>query len=388
MRPQNRKAQRILRSLHLWLGLLAGLFIVMMGLSGAIIVFRPLWESSAAPKVTSAGGPVSLALAAQSLAASYPGTRINRVSFPEAPSDPLMIQGETADKQRLQVFVDPASGAVLGLKRNLAWLDWIVDLHQNLLAGKTGRSLTGIIGTALLLLSLSGLFSWLAGQRDWKRALALPRRGPWRRINYQGHKWAGLWTNLFLLTVSSTGIVLAYPDAFQQAIHAVSGEVSPSTPASRMDPGANHGGHAEFLPLDQYFRVAAAAIPNGVIRELRLPSRGQSAVSVTIWTPGDIRPKGGNLVLLDPSYATILSIEPSSEWPPSKKLLEFANAIHKTEWGGLPLKLVWSLLGLAPVLLFLSGLLIWWNQRQTPLFSRVRAWAKEATASADVVVQK
>lgn len=200
--------QRTLRKIHLWLGLSAGLLIVVMSISGSIIVFRPQIESAARPKAISS--EVSLALVERSLASAYAGIKITRVTFPASSSDPLLIQAEMADKQRLYEFFDGSSGKELGPQRKAAWLEWIVDLHQNLLTGKTGRALTGVIG------------------------------------------------------------------------------------------GAS-----------------------------------------------------------------------------SKGLIDLANAIHKTELGGMPVRLASSLFGLTPVLLFLSGLLIWWHQRSAALRNKRNARAEE-----------
>lgn len=335
-----------LRGLHLWLGLIAGLFIVAMGLSGFIIEFRPILERIAAPKVPGGtAGAAALVAVEHGLTSVYPGARVSAIGFPETPREPLLVQAETPDQQRLQVFIDPASGRVLGVKRKWAWLDWTVDLHQNLLMGKTGRSLTGIIGAALLLLSLSGLFSWLAGRRDWKRTLAPPPGGTWRRVTYHWHVFAGLWVNLFLVVVSLSGIALAYPDTLLRK------------PSAKIR--ASRATTDDLRPLDDYVRAAVAAVPGGAIRELRVSNRGRSAVSASISAPGDIRPKGGSVVLLDRQSARVLSVSHSST------LADLANAIHKTELGGWPVRLGWSLLGLAPAFLFVSGLQIWWNRRRS-----------------------
>ena len=227
MPSPNVNLKHLLRSVHTWLGLIAGLFIVAMGLSGAIIIFRDYFEGSSSPKVA-AVTQVALKMIEpamkRSIEAIQPAAHINRIIFPGSPTEPLLVHAETGDKKRLQVFVDPTTGSALGIKQKLGWLDWIVDLHQNLLLGKTGRALTGVIGVALLLLSVSGMLSWLNGPRDWKRSLALPKPGPWSRINYHAHRCAGLWTNLLMIVVSLTGIILAYPETVQQAISAVTRE--------------------------------------------------------------------------------------------------------------------------------------------------------------------
>jgi uncharacterized iron-regulated membrane protein len=359
MRSLNKTLQQGFRKVHLWLGLIAGLFIVTMGLSGLIIVFRADIESVVAPQVKS--DVVKLSLIERSLASIYPGARVSRIIFPESSTSPVLVQAETKDKQRLQEFFDGSSGQPLGPQKKLAWLDWTVDLHQNLLMGKTGRALTGVIGAALLLLSISGLASWLSGQRDWRRALAIPGKGPWRRVNYHAHKWAGLWANVLLIVVSFTGIVLAYPDMFQNARPSIAPTTGPRS--------------TKLLAWDEYVRAASTSVPGGMVREVRLPTRGRSVVSVAMSWPGDIRPKGGTVVILDPSSARVLSVGHSSGF------VDLANAIHKTELGGLPVKLPWSLLGLVPLFLFASGLQIWWNQRTAASRSKRNARAEELAAT-------
>jgi uncharacterized iron-regulated membrane protein len=395
---ESRKLQAAMRVIHLWLGIVAGLFIVMMGLSGTVIIFRSQIEDSIAPRVTNTvanGSPASLDVMAKNLDAIWPGARITRVTFPESADRPLLVQADGAGlaanprnraMKRMLLFFDPWSGQALGEKRTLAWLDWIVDLHQNLLSGKTGRAWTGAIGAGLFLMSATGLFSWLAGSRDWKRTLALPRKGPWRRVNFHAHKWAGLWTNVLLIVVSSTGMVLAWPDAFQQAIRTVTSEHAVVRP--KPSNGDRRTGKS-LLPLDEYLRAATTALPGGVVREMRLASRGSNAVSLTVWTSSDIRRKGGNIVLLDPVSARVISVERVSAAPLSAKFVELANAIHKTELGGLSVQLAWSLLGLAPTLLFVSGVGIWWQRRQAgkrrpPL----RARTESDTIGTAVLVEK
>jgi uncharacterized iron-regulated membrane protein len=365
MAYRNRKIQQALRKLHLWVGLVAGAFIAMMALTGMIIIFRPALESAAAPRTRSGGAPANLTAMEQSFAANYPGASIAHVTIPDNPPGLLLVQAETDNRQQVQAYFDAVSGQDLGPKKTLSWLDWITDLHQNLLMGKRGRAATGVIGFALIFIASTGILSWLAGPRVWKRGLAVPQKGQWRRVNYEWHRWSGLWANVLLLAVSLTGIVLAYPDAFQRVVGRMAGERQPPPEQRRL--GADRKSAKRALPLDDYVQAAAAAIPGGVVRELKMPKPDRGEVSIQLWTPGDIRPNGDSVVLLTSATARVLSVDRSSDAPLSRKLAALANAIHKTELGGLPVKLVWSMLGFVPVLLFLSGLQIWWTREQSVL---------------------
>jgi uncharacterized iron-regulated membrane protein len=94
------------------------------------------------------------------------------------------------------------------------------------------------------------------------------------------------------------------------------------------------------------------------------------------------------VVYLDPSSGSVLSVERSGTWQSSKNLVDFANAIHKTELGGLPVRLVSSLAGFASVFLCFSGGQIWWHRRQTRLQSTLRDRAEETAAPADTLARK
>ena len=48
------------------------------------------------------------------------------------------------------------------------------------------------------------------------------------------------------------------------------------------------------------------------------------------------------------------------------------SPLHYGEFGGLPFKLVWALLGLAPSMLFITGLMTWWRPRRRKVSVKVQ----------------
>jgi uncharacterized iron-regulated membrane protein len=43
-------------------------------------------------------------------------------------------------------------------------------------------------------------------------------------------------------------------------------------------------------------------------------------------------------------------------------VMAWAGAAHTGNFGGLPIKILWAVFGLAPPLLFVTGALMWWNR--------------------------
>lgn len=81
-----------------------------------------------------------------------------------------------------------ASGSLLIYRNELSTkfsVEWLVDLHKNLLAGSTGHVINGIGAICLTLLCVTGAMIWWPGTKHWRRpdgrlarAFPTPQLGP------------------------------------------------------------------------------------------------------------------------------------------------------------------------------------------------------------------
>jgi uncharacterized iron-regulated membrane protein len=93
--------------------------------------------------------------------------------------------------------------------------EWLLDLHDNLLAGETGRGVNGACAFAVLGLAASGLVIWWPGIKTWRRSLMLPRRVGWRRTAWHLHSLVGFWTVGFTIVLGLSGAYFSFPEFFQ-----------------------------------------------------------------------------------------------------------------------------------------------------------------------------
>jgi len=91
----------------------------------------------------------------------------------------------------------------------------LLDLHDNLLAGETGRKVNGVGACAVLALAATGLMIWWPGIRTWRRSLTLPRGLDWRRTTWHLHSMIGFWTFGFTLVFALSGAYFGFPGLFQ-----------------------------------------------------------------------------------------------------------------------------------------------------------------------------
>jgi uncharacterized iron-regulated membrane protein len=353
--------------------LTAGLVLAVISLAGSAIVFRAEIEKSMAPKGAGGSRIASLDEVAREIAQSRPDARVRRVRFPTDTRDVFDVQVDSHAKQE-RLVCDASTGRVLGTIER-GWVEWTIDLHRNLLAGKTGRKVVGAFGIVLFALASTGMLLWLSGARKWRSWVSVRAQGGSRRFNYELHRVSGLWAYALLAAISFTGIGLAYPDTFRNALQRMTGQPS-TTKAPRVPKSAAKA----LRPLDEYLHTGTAAMPDGTPTELRLEDKGP--VDLRLWRRGDLSPSG-NHVYLEPGTGKVLAISRAADQPLAARIWSAFSPIHYGEFGGPVIKAIWALIGLVPALLLITGFLTWWRPRQPKPQAPVRQNLAMAETSAE-----
>jgi uncharacterized iron-regulated membrane protein len=350
-----RSSRSVLKTVHTWIGIASGLFLSVIALSGSVILFRSEFERAAlSPGAAASGatGRVSISDAAREIWELPPDSQIRRVRIPALPDEPYIFQVQSKGKRTERIVVDASTAQALGTIQP-GWVDWFVDLHRDLLFGSNGRSTVGVFGIVLFILSATGLLMWLSGVRSGRAWVSVRRQGSTTRFHYELHRAAGLWSYAFLAVISFTGIELAFPTAFRDAVQSLTGK--PATLRALRDVQAD-----SIISLDEYVRIGCAAMPDGVPVELRLPERGKGPVDLRLYRAGDLAPSG-NHVYLEPASGAVRMVDRIADRPIGARFLAAMSPIHYGQLGGITVKIAWALFGLAPLLLFVTGLFAWWK---------------------------
>jgi uncharacterized iron-regulated membrane protein len=230
--PQKIWLRRALFQAHLWSGISLGLYILMMSVTGSVLVYRnELYRASTPePIITKGSGPRltddQLSEAARRLYPGYRAVNISRPPNPDQAVDVWLRQGKEIKKR----LFDPRSGSDLGNSSSTGF--WLVtellDLHDNLLAGPSGRMVKGAGAFALLVLAVTGLAIWWPGSKTWRRGLTLPRGVGWKRFTWHLHSMVGFWSLGFVLVFGLSGVYLCFPEHLQD----IADWIEPSTAAN------------------------------------------------------------------------------------------------------------------------------------------------------------
>ena len=76
-------------------------------------------------------------------------------------------------------------------------------------------------------------------------------------------------------------------------------------------------------------------------------------------------------------------MERALDAPAGMKALNLLYPLHIGSFGGLPVRVLYALLGLAPLVLFASGCLMWWNRTRASRRRRRRRASPDAAVEQD-----
>lgn len=215
--PQTVWLRKAVFQVHMWTGLGVGLYIVAVTVSGSLLVFKAGVNSLFVPAtVVSVSGPrLSEEQLRKAVEGRYGMFQVAEIEMPrraDRPAEVTLVSGRYKQFRLL----DPYTGADLGLAGDeTPFILWLIELHDNLLGGETGRKVNGAGAVLLIVMCLTGLVIWWPGIANWRRGLMIKRGVSWKRFNFDLHSMMGIWTVALLFLWAFTGAYFAFPETFQ-----------------------------------------------------------------------------------------------------------------------------------------------------------------------------
>jgi uncharacterized iron-regulated membrane protein len=333
------KFRQVLLWLHRWVGVIVGLVILVLAVTGGGLVFEHTLDRWLNPEFYPSkprpATPQTIEATLNVLRRQRPAAKVLGLRFPRDEWDALVgFSGNRA------VHLDQGTGEVLGSRpRNEGFLRAMTRLHVSLLAGKTGGTIVAVATGITLGLALTGLWLW------WPlRIFGVRRGGSFRRLNLDLHSVAGLYSSLFQLIIAGTGMTLY----FLHAEH-------PPVPRSQASMAAR-------ITVDDAVAKAEAALPGARAVSSELPVLPRMPFRLQLAFPEDRSPGGRSVVFLDQYTGETLGITSSREGTLLWRYLNLHLSIHTGGVFGWPSQWLALLTCLALVLQVFSGYVLWWKR--------------------------
>jgi len=158
----------MLRRLHSLPGLVAGLIVAFMAITGVVLSLQPVLDHAGMPAIPA----ISVADLAQAVSANLGG--VERVVHSASGGVTAYYD---AGQGAQAASIDPATGRVIGVYSPSSFFAFFTELHRSLFLGTNGRALAGVAALAMLVLSLSGLVLLANRLGGWAKIIR-PAKGP------------------------------------------------------------------------------------------------------------------------------------------------------------------------------------------------------------------
>ena len=368
-RPQSVFARRAVFQVHLWVGVLTGLYVFVVCTTGAALVFRVDMQRALHPTLFTpvASGPVADPIdVMNSVKTAYPSATLSGVDAPTT-SRPTYLAYASSGDRFLTLLLDPASGQLLGELAEQSFVRTLQDLHFDLLAGRSGRIVNGVGAIFLLTMCVTGLVIWWPGRSNWKRGIAVDFRRQWKRVNWELHGAIGIWTVAIVAMWALTGVYFAFPTTFRSIVNAMSTVTVARPPHS--DPSKATQSPPTWRAL---IDEARRRVPGQHVARVVVPS-SQTAAFLVMFSRVQPTP-GGNAdltsVYLDQYSGAVLAEPPTPRRTVGDLVMAWVAPLHVGNFGGNAIRVAWLVLGLSPPALFFTGFIMWWTRVVRPRWIR------------------
>ncbi|MDF0706737.1 PepSY-associated TM helix domain-containing protein [Flagellimonas okinawensis] len=287
-----------INDVHLWLGLVSGIILFLVCLSGTILTFEKEIEGWFKEKLTvEATGPKkSLSSLVNDPNIRAKGT-ITGMTIPTAENSPYQFSIKEDPKQRRGTTyeVNPYTAEVLAPKETGMdkFMFSMFRMHRWLMMDiKWGRPIVGIATIIFLILAISGIVLWFPKKVKWKTVKSgfkIKTNANWKRINHDLHNTLGFYSCILILIMGITGLCWSF-EGYRDGLSAIMG--------TRVF--GNRGG--QEVDLDSFDNGRTINLEEAIaIANRELNYEGTLTVSL----PNEKNPVYGFRKLADDSWSTV-----------------------------------------------------------------------------------
>jgi uncharacterized iron-regulated membrane protein len=384
---------------HRWVGLVMAGFLVVVGLTGALLAWYheldralnpALMRAAAVPAGNSALDPLVLR---ERVAAQVPDALVHYVGLKREPAENAAFYLEplpgAAPLVHDEVFVDPHTGFIVGARR---WGDigagltnlmpFVYRLHFELALGRIGAIVLGVVALLWTIdcfvaawLTLPLRRSRLGGRSWWARwapAWAVRWRGGAMRVNFDLHRAGGLWPWAMLLVLAWSSVAFNLGDEVyhpvMRTLFTMQGDPRDRAPVLPEPLAHPPMGWIDGLAAARA-HVAGLAAREGfaVVEESNFAYHADKGVfHLRVRSTRDVAERHGQTgVVVDARDGRLIGSFVPTGKAAGDTVTTWLLALHMAAFWGLPMQLFVTIVGVAVAMLSVTGVVIWAQRRRS-----------------------
>lgn len=373
-----KRLRKIIFWCHLPVGVIAGVVILIMCVTGVLLAYEKQITSWADTRGYRSAPPSAETrhLTVETLVGKAREARGANPSAITLKSDPA-APAEIAFGREATLFVNPYSGQVLGegSQSVRSFFRTVTDWHRWLGAKgdnrNVARAITGACNLGFLFLVVSGFYLWWP--RSWNlkalRSVTWFRRGlPGRARDFNWHNTIGFWCAPALFVIVISGVVISYTWA-ANLVYRIVGETPPAPRANQQQPARPNNAEAAPEPItniDSAWTVAERQVGDWRSISLQLPTSASAPLTFNIDSGTGGQPQKRGQLVLDRTTGAVTKWEPFSSYTRGRQLRSILRFAHTGEVAGIVGQTTAGIVTLGGAVLAFTGLAL--------AFRRCYAW--------------
>ena len=355
----NSFAKNWLRKMHLWIALSTGVFVVILSITGAILIYAKdiqalinphYWTVAEQPSTL----PIADLLKKVETAAGQTATTVS--TEPEHPDWAWQLRlknGEyasvnpyTAGILLTYAFDDHLYGFTMSLHR---WL-----LYRDADNNTTLRNWVSLVALLFIVEVLIGFYLWIKPKKRLKRLKINTRAKP-KILLYQLHTVVGVFLFLPLLLIAFAGIGFNWKTPTAVIVNVLSpGQIESRPTVSEFTPGVS-------LNIDKAVANGLQALPQATLFRIYLPDSPSDALKLRVQMPGESH--AYSWVWVNPYSGNVLQTYDASIASTATQVWNFKYKFHIGGFAGPVVEALWLIIALSPCFFVISGVYFWLKRK-------------------------
>ncbi len=353
----------LILQLHLYLGLISGIVVFIVGLTGATFVFEEEGREAFQHKyyhVENVGAArVPLQQMTDTFKHYYPKEKITSIRFKEEKDAAFVF----ITKGQKAVSIDPYTAKIIG-KRDLDkdFFTVIQKIHTELLLGDVGKQIVHINVLIFFIMCISGLILWWPKQKKFfKKAATINfKTQNWKRLNWDLHSVLGFYALLVLFIISLTGLFFAFDTTKNIVAFLTHGKVPKKETKMTSKPMVG-----KRFTVDGAYNYMAANYPNAKETFITPAADSAGVLRILMRYPYTLVRKQNN-VYFNQYTGKVLKAELYSDYTAYDNVAKANYDFHtgRIRVLGIGSKIIYFLSALIAASLPITGFIIWWGKRK------------------------
>lgn len=364
--------KKIIGKVHLWLGLVSGILVFIIAVTGCLYAFQEEITDMMEPfrYVQAQDKPYLPPSQLKSIAEKQlPGKHIHSVGYGrKTDAARVSFYAYQPVQYYYMVYIDPYTGAVLKTKdMEAGFFHWVLDGHFYLWLPPTiGQPVVATATLVFVVMMISGLILWWPRNKAARRQrFSVKWNARWRRVNYDLHNVFGFYMTWVVIFIALTGLVWGFQWFSKAAYWSLGGEkttVYQEPLSARTDAKALY-----TQPVDVLWQQLAKEAAMAEVVDVHFPASDSGAIEIAL------NADRGTYWQTDYRFYdqyTLKEIPVKHIWgridqaTVSDKIYRANYDIHTGAIWGLPGKFLAFFASLIAASLPVTGVMIWWGRKK------------------------